>query len=881
MTDTAVAGVGETAKAGDQPGHFSRAQILTIFSGLMLGMFLAALDQTIVSTSIRTIADSLNGLSLQAWATTAYLITSTIATPLYGKLSDLYGRKPFYLSAIAIFVAGSLACTFSQSMYQLAAFRAFQGLGAGGLMSLALAIIGDIVPPRERARYQGLFLAVFGTSSVLGPLIGGFLAGQSHILNIDGWRWVFLVNVPIGVLAFIVVAAVLNIPHHRRDHRIDWLGAIAISVCLVPLLIVAEQGRDWGWDSQRSLICYGIGALGLIVFLVAERRVGDDALLPMRLFRNGVFSTTSLSGFIVGMGMFGGIMLIPQYLQIVKGASPTKSGLLTIPLVLGIMIGSVVSGQITSKTGRYKIFPVIGTALMFAAALLFHGLTVDTPLWQADIYMLMFGLGLGNCMQTLTLAVQNAVPARDMGVATASSTFFRQMGGTLGTAVFLSVMFSTVTDRISSAFRDAVRTPDFQAALQDPAVQANPADRGVLQALQGGGAGGNTNGVLNDSSFIQHLDPRLARPFLVGFAQSMDLVFLVAAGVIALAFLVTLFIKEVPLRERSGLAEAAAENAGGVAATVVQSTATTPERVSANGNGRPLALATGGRHAVETVGAASQYTRRSHTGATAMTSVNELSRPAGGVAGTIRRGDGAPIPEAALTLIDPRGQQVARTVTDGTGRYHVRVPQNGSYVLIASAGAHQPQASMVAVNGSQVELDMVLSGTTRMVGTVSVAGTGAPVPGAAVTLTDVRGEVVAANVTGGDGGYVLDELVAGGYTLVASGASYHPVAVAVTVPDIGEVRQDVELIGGARLSGTVSAGAEARPVPDARVTLVDAEGAVISATTSGPDGGYAFDDLPAGQYTVIASGYPPVATALRVGTGEESRHDVTLGYPDE
>jgi EmrB/QacA subfamily drug resistance transporter len=880
MTETAVADAGAPAQAGDQPGQFSRGQILTIFSGLMLGMFLAALDQTIVSTAIRTIADSLNGLSLQAWATTAYLITATISTPLYGKLSDLYGRKPFYLTAITVFVIGSLACTFSQSMYQLAAFRAVQGLGAGGLMSLALAIIGDVVPPRERAKYQGLFLAVFGTSSVLGPLIGGFLAGQSKILSIAGWRWVFLVNVPVGVLAFVVVAAVLNLPHTRRDHRIDWLGAIAISICLVPLLIVAEQGRDWGWGSPRSLLCYGVGVLGLLLFLLAERRVGDDALLPLRLFRRSVFSTTSLAGFIVGMGMFGGIVLLPQYLQIVKSASPTKAGLLTLPLVLGIMIASVASGQITARTGRYKIFPVIGTLLMLAGVLLFHQLTADTPLWQADIYMLVFGLGLGNCLQTLTLAVQNAVPARDMGVATASATFFRQMGGTLGTAVFLSILFSTVADKIADAFRDAARTADFQAATQDPAVLANPANQGVLRALRGG-AGGNTNGVLNDSSFIQHLDPRLARPFLVGFAQAMDLVFLVAAGVLVLAFLVTLFIKEIPLRERSGLAEQAAENAGGVAATVVPSTETTPALAGALGNGRPPALTTGGRHAVQTVAAAGQYARRSQTGAAAMTSGNEPTPPAGELAGTVRRADGGPIPEAALTLIDPRGQQVARTVTDGSGRYHVGVPRNGSYVLIASAGAHQPQASVVAVNGSRVELDMVLTGTTRMVGVVSVAGTGAPVAGAAVTLADVRGEVVAAQVTDAQGGYLLDELVAGSYTLVASARSHHPVAVAVAVPDVGEVRQDVELVGGAKLAGTVTAGADARPVPDARVTLIDANGTVIGATTSGPDGGYVFDDLPAGEYTVIASGYPPVAAALRIATGEESRHDVTLGHPEE
>src|ERR671933_2036063 len=252
----------------------------------MSGMFLAALDQTIVATAIRTIADDLNGLSIQAWATTAYLITSTIATPLYGKLSDLYGRRPFFIAAVSIFIVGSVLSGFAQTMYQLAAYRAFQGIGAGGLFSLALAIIADLVPPRERARYQGYFLAVFGTSSVLGPVVGGFLAGQDRLLGITGWRWVFLVNVPIGVVAFLVVGRVLNLPHTRREHRIDWPGALALIVGVVPLLIVAEQGRSWGWGSGRSLLCYAVGAVGLIAFILAERAYQDDALLPLRLFRN-------------------------------------------------------------------------------------------------------------------------------------------------------------------------------------------------------------------------------------------------------------------------------------------------------------------------------------------------------------------------------------------------------------------------------------------------------------------------------------------------------------------------------------------------------------------------------------------------------------------
>jgi EmrB/QacA subfamily drug resistance transporter len=552
---------GATGGAVATPGQdsapiFTHRQILTIFAGLMLGLFLAALDQTIVATALRTVADDLKGLSLQAWVTTAYLITSTIATPLYGKLSDLYGRKQFFLLAISIFVVGSAACGTANSMYELAAYRAFQGLGAGGLFALALAIIGDIVSPRERARYQGYFLAVFGTSSVLGPVIGGFLAGQESILGVSGWRWIFYVNVPIGLIALLVVARVLNLPHTRRDHRIDWLGAVFLVVGVVPLLIVAEQGRAWGWGSSRSLACYIVGAIGLVLFVLSEHRTGDDALIPLRFFRNQVFGLGSAIGVIIGMGMFGGIVCLPLYLQIVKGASPTEAGLLTLPLMLGIMIGSVISGQAISRTGRYKAFPIIGAALMVVGMLLFAQVGVDTPLWQTDIVMVIFGLGLGGNMQPLVLAIQNAVPPRDIGVATSSATFFRQMGGTLGTAVFLSILFSSVAGKIADAFREIAPTATFQQALRDPAVLADKANRTVIEAMRSGGAGGSA---LQDSSFIQHIDSRLARPFLVGFADAMHLVFLVGAGVVAIGLVLAIFLKEIPLATRSGLEQQAAD----------------------------------------------------------------------------------------------------------------------------------------------------------------------------------------------------------------------------------------------------------------------------------------------------------------------------------
>jgi EmrB/QacA subfamily drug resistance transporter len=537
------------AAAPDASGVFTHRQIITILAGLMLGMFLAALDQTVVSTAIRTIADDLNGYDLQAWATTAFLITSTISTPLYGKLSDLYGRRPFYLFAIGIFVVGSMLCGLADSMYQLAAFRAIQGIGAGGLMSLALAIIGDIVPPRERSRYQGMFMAVFGTSSVLGPVIGGFFAGQSSLLGITGWRWIFYLNVPLGIAAFAVVWRVLHLPHTRRDHRIDWPGALALVTCLVPLLIVAEQGRIWGWGSGRALLCYAIGVIGLIAFILAERAYKDDALLPLRMFRNRSFAVSSVGSIVLGAGMFGGILLLPQYLQIVHGSSPTVAGLQMIPLVAGIMTGAMGSGIAISKTGKYKIYPLVGIVFIVTALVsMSFIIDADTSVWSLVPFMVLLGLGLGFNFQPVILAVQNAVRPNEMGVATSSVTFFRQMGGTIGVAAFLSILFTTLPGKIA----DAVRAT----------IAANPAVAPQFAGLKG------ANTTSDTAAFLAHQPAAVVGAFKDGFSNSIGLVFLVAAAVVAIGFFVMLFLPEVPLRNQSGI-QAQQAGAGEITGTAV------------------------------------------------------------------------------------------------------------------------------------------------------------------------------------------------------------------------------------------------------------------------------------------------------------------------
>jgi EmrB/QacA subfamily drug resistance transporter len=532
-------------------GVMTHRQIMFVLFGLMAGMFLSALDQSVVGTAMRTIADDLNGLSAQAWVTTAYLITSTIATPIYGKLGDIFGRRKLFITAISIFIFGSVISGLANTMYELAAYRAIQGIGAGGLFALALTILADIVPPRDRARYQGLFLAVFGTSSVLGPLIGGLLAGVDSFLGITGWRWIFLMNLPIGAIALLLVLSFLHVPHiESKSKRIDWWGVLTIIVGVVPLLIVAEQGREWGWTSPNAFIAYALGVIGITSFIIIERKMGEDAILPLHIFKSRTFSLTTLLGVIVGMGMFGGMISLPLVLQIVYGATATEAGYLMIPMVMGLMVSSIMSGQITSRTGKYKIFMVLGTALMSISFLYLSTLVYTWAIWQISIGMVIMGLGLGQMMQTLTIASQNAVEAKDIGVATSSSTFFRQMGGTLGVAVFLSILFNSLADKgaeIGAKIQAAITANP--ALLNDPRNAVFTSGQDVSELIQ------------SDSSFLKTASPELADPIKQAFAESTASVFIAASAVVITAFALSLFIKEVALRTKSGVQEKAEQAA--------------------------------------------------------------------------------------------------------------------------------------------------------------------------------------------------------------------------------------------------------------------------------------------------------------------------------
>ncbi|MGW6602467.1 DHA2 family efflux MFS transporter permease subunit [Streptomyces sp. NPDC055036] len=480
---------------------------------LLLGLLLASLDQTIVSTALPTIVSDLGGLEHLSWVVTAYLLASTAATPLWGKLGDQYGRKKLFQIAIVIFLIGSALCGIAQNMPQLIGFRALQGLGGGGLIVLSMAIVGDIVPPRERGRYQGLFGAVFGASSVLGPLLGGFFTESLS------WRWVFYINLPVGVVALLVIAAVLHIPVHRTKHTIDYLGTFLIASVAICLVLVASLGgTTWAWNSPEIIGLAALGLLLLAVFVRVERRAAEP-VLPLRLFRLRTFTLVALISFIVGFAMFGAMTYLPTFLQVVQGVSPTLSGVHLLPMVLGLLITSTLSGQIVSRTGRWKVFPVLGTGITALGLLLLHQLTAFTGTWVMSGYLFVFGAGLGLVMQILVLAVQNSVSYQDLGVATSGATFFRSIGASFGVAVFGTIFSNLLHGKINAVLAGKALPPGVA-----------PAD------------------ISADPQAVALLPPALRPPVLNAFSTSITDVFLYAAPVVLLAFVVSWFLKEDKLR---------------------------------------------------------------------------------------------------------------------------------------------------------------------------------------------------------------------------------------------------------------------------------------------------------------------------------------------
>ncbi len=501
-----------------QPAGMTHRQIMVVMSGLMLGVLLAALDQTIVATALPRIVGEFNGLEHLSWVVTVYLLTSTASTPLYGKISDLYGRKPVFQFAIVVFLLGSVLCGISQSMGQLIAFRAVQGIGAGGLMVMAITIIGDVISPRERGRYQGYFGGVFGIASVAGPLLGGYFTEQLT------WRWIFYVNVPVALAALVVTSIVLQMPHTRREHKIDYAGSGLLVAAVSSLLLVTVWGgRTYAWTSANILGLTGVGLALTAAFIVRER-YATEPILPLALFRNPVFTVSNAVTFIVGLSMFGAIVYLPLYLQVVKGNSPTVSGLLLLPLMAGILLASIGSGRVISRIGRLKMFPIIGTALMTVSLLLLSRLQTDTSQWVISADMVLLGLGLGCVMQVLVLAVQNAVDRRDLGVATSA------------TAIFGAVL--------------TARLHYWEPKLLPAAARGKVA------------AGGES--LFNDPEAIKSLPGAVHDAVLEMFVRSIATVYLVAVPVVLAGFVLTLFLREQRLRGPGEPAEPSASRSGAV-----------------------------------------------------------------------------------------------------------------------------------------------------------------------------------------------------------------------------------------------------------------------------------------------------------------------------
>ncbi|BDM73314.1 MFS transporter [Streptomyces nigrescens] len=872
MATTTPAGVrGGHAKHGGGHHHASdgapmtHRQIMEALSGLLLGMFVAILSSTIVSNALPEIIHDLDGgQSAYTWVVTASLLAMTATTPLWGKLSDLFSKKLLVQFALIIYVAGSVVAGLSQNTGMLIACRVVQGIGVGGLSALAQIVMAAMISPRERGRYSGYLGATFAVATVGGPLLGGVITDTSWL----GWRWCFYVGVPFAVIALIVLQKTLKLPVVKREGvKVDWAGAFFISAAVSLLLVwVTLAGDKYDWMSWQTAAMVGGAVVLGAVFVFVETKA-KEPIIPLRLFRNKTITLASVASLFVGIAMFTGTVFFSQYFQLARGKSPTMSGIMTIPMIGGLFISSTVSGQVITKTGRWKAWLVSGGVLLTAGLGLLSTIRYDTEYWHIAIFMALMGLGIGMMMQNLVLATQNQVAPSDLGSASSVVTFFRSLGGAVG----VSALGAVLANRVTHYVKDGL------------------ADLGPKAAKAAAHASGNSGGIPDLDALPAPLRTVMESAYGHGVAD----VFLYAAPCALLAFLFTLFIKEVALKTRGGLAQSSEGAQSGAGAPSSASPSVTPSEATL-----PLQAAAAAGGAAEErepvlVGAAPVTSDDGgHTPSWAQPAAQPLQGyasagggdavPAGpSIHGFVRNAEGHPVPRSAVTLISLGGRQLGRAVAQANGSYVLSAPGAGSYVLIAAADGHQPQASTVVVGDQPYGYDILLSGTSGLGGQVRSAVTGEPVADAMVVVTDVRGEVLATGKTGAEGYFSFDELAPGTFTVAVNAAGYRPAALPVEIGGQGTTRIEVELLSGARVQGVVRAGADRRPLPDARVTLVDAAGNVVATSTTGEDGAYAFTDLDAGDYTVIASGYPPLATGLAVDARGVDGHDVQLAHPGD
>ncbi|MFC8949287.1 MFS transporter [Streptomyces sp. A144] len=851
MATTTPAGVRAHAKhgggsAGDAP--MSHRQIMEALSGLLLGMFCAILSSTIVTNALPEIIGDLGGgQSAYTWVVTASLLTMTASTPLWGKLADLVSKKALVQIALIVYVVGSVVAGLSQNPGMLIAARGIQGLGAGGLAALAQIIMAAMISPRERGRYSGYLGATFAVATVGGPLLGGVITDTSWL----GWRWCLYVGVPFAVLALIVLQKTLHLPVVKRKVKVDWAGAFFVTAAVSLLLVWVTFADDkYDWMSWQTGAMVGGAIVLTLIFLFVESKASEP-IIPLRLFRNRTITLASLASLFVGIAMFAGTVYFSQYFQLARDKSPTMSGVMTIPMIGGLFVSSTVSGQIITKTGKWKGWLLAGGVLLTAGLGLLGTMRYDTPYWHIAVYMALMGLGVGMMMQNLVLCTQNQVAPSDLGAASSVVTFFRSLGGAVGVSVLGSVM----STRISHYASDTIGSlsPQEQAAAAKAAGGSSIPDMDLLP-------------------------PGIREWLESAYGHGIADIFLIVAPIALIAFLITLFIKEVPLRTSGALAQAAeatAETASPAAPAPAEATRATAEPVPAG-----VAAAAPSTSATDS-GAQPEATQRLAAVATAAGTGEPPAPVSGGVPvrGFVRGAESAPVPQAAVTLISLGGRQLGRSVAQADGSYAVDAPGAGSYVLIASADGFQPQASTIVVNDEPVAYDILLSGTSGLTGLVRAVESGLPVKDAMVIVTDVRGDLLATAATGEAGDFAFTELVPGTVTVAVNAVGYRPRALPVEVGGAGVTRVEVDLQAGAQVQGVVRA--PHGPLADARVTLVDAAGNVVGTATTGADGAYAFTDLDAGEYTVIATGYPPVATSLTVAGPGADGHDIELAHPGE